>query len=108
MQIRAGSKWLDPSHTLDNSGQDNVVVCEKCGCSWMELILVQQYNRHFQVVLGQKPVPKDNIGYWLFRCPKCNEVWEPPISVGSYDSGRKGYDQFINHMLEPIPSSSKL
>lgn len=107
MEIRAGTKWLDPSSLNRDNKDDDVVICGKCGCKWMELILVQQYNKHFHVVLGQKPMPKTDLAFWLFRCPKCNEVWEPPVQVGAYDSARKGYDQFVNHMLQPVDDPNK-
>ena len=99
MEIKGGSNWFDPTG-LQRDATKDVVSCPNCSCEWMELFLVQQYPKHNQVILGQKPASINDIGFWLFRCPKCNEVYEAPVQVGAQDAARRGYDAFIDHMME--------
>jgi hypothetical protein len=82
---------------------DDVVTCVKCGCKWLELVLVQQYGKLHTVVLGQQPPPKSQTGFWLFRCPKCQELYEPNVTIGMQDQSRKDYDAFLDELEAPIP-----
>ena len=96
------AKMFDPAEKF--TSQDDVVVCNICGCSFMELILVKQYKKDHAVILGQKPPTHNDIGFYLFRCPKCKEVFEPvTIHSGSQNIVRKNYDQLLEKMDEPIP-----
>lgn len=86
---------------------EDVVTCTKCGCDFMELILVQQYNKLHVVALGQQPAPKGPYGYWIFRCPKCQELYEPNVTMGAMDSNRKEYDNFLDKLEAPLPDEKK-
>lgn len=81
---------------------DDVVSCTKCGCTFMELILVQQFNKLHVVALGQQPAPKGPYGYWLFRCPKCSELYEPNVTMGPQDGNQKEYDKLLDVLEAPI------
>jgi hypothetical protein len=95
---RSEPTFLDPSKP-NVSRQPDVVRCQKCGCEWMELICVQQYAKHHNVILGQRPGSISDIGFWLFRCPKCQEIQEPALTYGGFqDIGRKGYNKFLDQM----------
>ncbi len=78
-------------------------VCTKCGCQWLELVLVQRWSKLDTVVLGQKPTPKTSAGYYVFRCVKCGELFEPSVSVSQHESGFKPYEAFVKQLEEPIP-----
>jgi len=97
MKIEGQSQWFDPVGRQRTETRE-IVVCEDCGCEWFDLICVQQYPKHAQVILGQRPAPIDDRGFWLYKCIKCGEVYEPPVQVGPQDAARKGYDAFLDHM----------
>lgn len=101
MKIKVGDQWIDPTMP-DIKPEEDVLKCQKCGCGWLELISVQQYSKRSFVILGQKPAPKTDIGFWLFRCPKCGNVHEPNVQVGPRDLARKGYDNFLDCMEKDI------
>lgn len=82
---------------------DDVITCTKCGNTWLELVLVQQYNKLHTVILGQQPAPKSQTGFWLFRCPKCQELYEPNVTIGMQDQARKDYDSFLDSLEAPMP-----
>ena len=84
----------------------DVITCIKCGCQWMELITVQQYPRIHNVVLGQKPAAQDS-GYYLFRCPKCNELYEPSIQMTPHELTKSTYGKFIEQLESPLPEVKK-
>lgn len=89
-------QFLDPSR---NRKKKEVVTCTKCGCDWMELISVQQYSLHHAVILGQKPGSLNDMNFWMFRCPKCGETYEPRlVSSGVHDAERQSYDSFVDKM----------
>lgn len=77
--------------------EENVVSCTKCGCQWMELVEVFQFPEYHSVILGQKP-PIAKGPYFFYRCPKCQEVYQPSIQYGARDSARASYDAFVKHM----------
>lgn len=100
------SEFLDPIFPKRQLDDVELVICEKCGCKWMELISVQQYPRNHSVILGQKPPSRGDIGFWMFRCPKCMSLYEPLLNTGGpQDRARKGYDEFLDQILKPIPDS---
>jgi hypothetical protein len=101
MEIRPGTKWLDPTDPERKKAmEDDVVTCSACGCQWMELVCVQQYDKNHYVILGQKPPTKNDIGFWIFKCPKCNEVYEPHVYAGPQDIAHKRYQGFVADMME--------
>lgn len=103
MDVRAPS-WLSGPKPQQQTTED-LVICKKCGCQWLELILVQQYSKNYTIVLGQKPTPKTDTGFWLFRCPKCSELYEPPVNAATQDQARKIYDAFLDQLEEPLPTT---
>jgi len=101
-------KWYDPSTIPDKlKNEEDLVSCTTCGCKWLEVVVVQQFSKLHFLQLGQKPATVGEIGFYLFRCPKCNNVMEPHVQVGATDVARKAYDKFYDHMLEPIPTEKK-
>lgn len=97
------SERFDPSRAKVVSNEE-VVICEKCGCKWMKLIQVFQYPMYHGVVLGQKP-PALGDGFWLFECPKCRHTIEPSVISGPRDSARSGYDEFIDQLTKVEPET---
>lgn len=81
---------------------DEVVSCSVCGCAWMEQILVQQYSKDHFVILGQQVPEMRPVGFYLLRCPKCGEVYEPNLQSAPQDTFRKGYDDFLDQMEAPL------
>ncbi len=107
IQVKGQSRWTTPI----SSGpvEDDVLSCTKCGCTWLERILVHQYPKFHQLLLGQQPHPKNDIGFWIFKCPKCNELFEPAMTAGTQTHARKLYDALIENMIKPEdPSGEKL
>lgn len=101
MNRRETPQFQEPNLMISHRNNE-VVACKKCGCSWMEQLLVQQYNIHHNVILGQKVPAHNEIGFWLLRCVKCFEVYEPNVQIGVRDSMRQEYDKFLDHMEKPI------
>jgi hypothetical protein len=100
------ARLFDPTDKF-TSNQD-VTVCSVCGCAFMELILIKQYKKDHAIILGQKPPAANDIGFYVFRCPKCRELFEPvTIHSGSQNIVRKCYDQFLEKMEEPMPEKEK-
>lgn len=97
--------FYDPASTR-NKPRDNALSCTKCGCQWMELVEVYQFPEYHSVILGQKPTA-DAGPFFMFRCPKCQEVFEPAVQAGPRDSQRTGYDRFVEHMQNDLPGTVK-
>ena len=91
--------WYDPLEVRKDREED-IVTCGECGCQWMELVAVQQYLEGHSVILGQKPPVKQDTGFWIFRCPKCGETYEPRIIAGPQDRLHKQYAKFVEIMTE--------
>ena len=61
--------------------------------------MVQQYLENHSVILGQKPATVGDVGFWIFRCPSCREIYEPRLTSGGLqDLARRGYDEFMDQM----------
>jgi hypothetical protein len=96
----------EEANNLDSldSKKDDVVKCEVCGCKYLELITVSQYKKDHAIILGQRP-PVLNAGmfFYLLKCPKCNELYEPVnVYTGSQNKLRKDYDEFLDTMEKPL------
>lgn len=89
---------------INQPKSDEVKTCIKCHCQWMELILVEQFPAFSSSVVGQKPQSKGGIGFYLFRCPKCLELYEPSVLNGAQDASRKLYDLFLDQLEAPLPT----
>ena len=85
----------------DNQINIDIVTCPNCNSEWFEIVSVSQYKKHTSIILGQKPVKKESIEYFLYRCIKCNEIFEPEVQGGQHDQMRKKYDKFLDHMAVP-------
>ena len=79
----------------------DLLACTKCGCQWLELLEVQQWSKYNTVVLGQKPSPKMGTGFYIFKCPKCNDIYEPPINVTPNEMEKSNYGNFISQLETP-------
>lgn len=77
-----------------------VVVCGKCSCSWLELILVSQFSKFNTVILGQRPMAKDDLSFYLYKCPRCGHFEVPEVFLGARDTARLTYDQFCRDLEE--------
>lgn len=104
MERNKTPEFQDPNLLIDRRNKD-VVTCKKCGCSWMEQVLVQQYSPHHMVILGQKVASQSDMGFFLLRCIKCAETYEPNVQIGARDSARKAYDLFLDQMEKPMDTS---
>ena len=80
---------------------ENAVHCVKCGCTWLEQVLIRQYDKDHLVILGQQVQPATEVGFWILKCIKCGDLMEPNVQSGPQDMYRKGYDKFLNIMEEP-------
>lgn len=81
--------------------EESVVVCNKCGNTWLELLAVQQFSDMDLITLGQKPVSKGETPFYIFRCPKCLQLQEPPVNSNPIDSARKSYDKCLDSLTTP-------
>jgi len=80
----------------------DIITCKECECSWFEQVLVQQYSRFHHVILGQKVTPANEVGFWLLRCVKCKETYEPNIQYSGRDNLRQRYDTFVASMQKKL------
>jgi hypothetical protein len=100
--VNERAKLFDPAEV--SKKDENVLACDKCGCSFMELITVSQYKKDHSVILGQKPPTANSLVFYVLKCVKCQEVYEPStIHSGSQNFVRKSYDQFLKQMEAKLP-----
>ena len=96
--------WINP--TVVQGPRDDTMSCKKCGLSWFELVEVHQYSQYHNVVLGQRPPTKlDNGGFYVLRCPKCQELYEPNVHSTLHEPSRKAYEAFLDALEAPIPGT---
>lgn len=95
-------KYYDPVLGRGETSDDDTIMCSKCGCVWLEKIQVHQYPKVHNIVLGQQPPTKTDLCFWLFKCVKCGELYEPSVQIASASPARKKYDAFLDHMEKPI------
>lgn len=97
VRVKAPHKWEPPEPEVK---EEEVYLCIKCGCKWLELMELQQFPKDDEYVLGQKPTPKMSFTIWMYRCPKCNEMYELQTHNTGTDATRKAYDEFLDHMIK--------
>lgn len=72
----------------------------KCGCTWFELIQVNQYISNTLVVPGQDPASLTPEGYPVLRCMKCGVIKEHQLSITNpTDRVTKKYYQMLEDIL---------
>lgn len=87
---------VDP--TLPKINNPELVRCPDCKCSYFEQVIVQQFPKLSTVVVGQATVPVGDVGFYIFRCAKCGEMFEPNVQLNTFDSVRKKYDEFMDEL----------
>jgi hypothetical protein len=65
------------------------------------------WSKYSTVVLGQKPAAKPGTGFYIFKCPKCNDLYEPPINITPNEMEKSNYKSFIEQLETPIPETPK-
>lgn len=93
----AANQWYDPTSIQTREEKVDVVKC-KCGCMFMEQVPVQQVPKMHNVILGQSVPPHRGLVFYVFRCIKCLEVYEPSVQVAARDAARQTYDNFLDQM----------
>lgn len=107
MTFKPANSWLDQIES-EEQRKDEVVACPECGCRWLETVLVQQYPKHHNYILGQKPVSKASVGFWFFKCPHCGGITEPNL-INSIDAARRAYDKLVDHLTgTDVPRGTKV
>jgi len=96
------SRWYDPADIADRLKNPEVMECS-CGCTHFQQVEVHQYPKMHQVVLGQPVQPHGLLGFYILKCLKCGEVYEPSVHLGARDQARRAYDLFLDEM-EGIPA----
>jgi hypothetical protein len=86
---------------MERAEKKEVVEC-KCGCSYLEQVPVHQFPRVHNVILGQPVQPHNGITFYVLRCLKCQEIYEPSVQLAARDSARKVYDNFLDQMEKPL------
>ena len=107
MKRSDNKNWYDAGPVAQFSKEPETLMCKACRCQWFEQIAVQRYPKLHNVILGQRVSSIDDAGFWLFRCVKCGEVYEPNVQAGTHDTMRKYYDNFLDDMETPIPNQGK-
>jgi len=97
-------RWYDPTSLMERAREQEVIKC-KCGCSFLEQVPVHQFPKTHNVILGQPVQPYGGIGFYVLRCIKCGEVYEPSVQLAARDQARKVYDAFLDQMEQPVPST---
>jgi hypothetical protein len=96
-RTQESERWYDPTSLVDRVEKQEVVKC-KCGCTYLEQVPVHQFPKLHNVILGQQVQPHRGITFYVFRCIKCNEVYEPSVQLTARDAARKVYDEFLDEM----------
>ena len=94
-------RWYDPTALGDKMKEADVVKCN-CGCPYLEQVEVQRFPKMHNVILGQKVQPQGDMSFFVFRCIKCNEVYEPSVQLAARDQSRKAYEDFLDEMEKPL------
>lgn len=98
------ARWYDPTALTEKMKDPEVANCPNCDCTFFEQITVHQFPRQHNVILGQRVQPIGDIGFYVFRCIKCKEVFEPQVQAGARDVARRMYDDFLDMMQAPVDS----
>jgi len=106
LQINQVDRWYDPRDLAEKMKQPEAVKCE-CGCPYMEQVAVQQFPKMHNVILGQAVQPIQDFAFYIFRCLKCGEIYEPQVQLAARDSARKAYEDFLDEMERPFPVKDK-
>ena len=80
-----------------NAEKQEIIVCNKCGCEWMQEIVVWKYvNKIYE--LDQSPT---KIGYpkSIFKCINCSSLQDIAYSSSYNDQESKEYREFLNKVL---------
>lgn len=93
-------RWYDPTTLMEKMKDPDVVVCQ-CGCSYLEQVPVHQFPKNHSVILGQAVPPHGDMGFYVLRCIKCGEIYEPQVQIAARDSARRAYDHFLDEMERP-------
>ena len=98
-------RWYDPTTLIEKMKDPDVVTCT-CGCSYLEQVPVYQFPKNHSVILGQAVPPHADMGFYILRCIKCGEIYEPQVQIAARDSARRAYDAFLDEMERPGPGKS--
>ena len=94
-------RWYDPTDIAEKMKEADVIQCH-CGCSHFEQVAVHQFPKMHNVILGQQVQPAGDLGFYVFRCLKCSEIYEPSVQLAARDQSRKSYENFLDEMEKPI------
>jgi len=98
---RTNQQWYDPNLLAEKAAEPDVIQCQ-CGCTYFEQILVQQFPKLHNVILGQQVPSAGDMGFYVFRCVKCHELYEPQVQIAARDLARKQYEKFLDNMEAPV------
>lgn len=100
--ISPNAKWYDPTAlTSEKTNDPDAAACTNCGCTFLVQEEAYQFPKQHNVILGQRVQPLYDMPFYVFRCLKCNEVFEPQVQAGARDAARKLYDKFLDTMEAP-------
>jgi hypothetical protein len=86
---------------LKKSMQRELYEC-KCGCTWFELLHVNQYLVNVSVVPGQDPAPFTPEDYPILRCTRCGLIKEHELSITNpTEAVTKRFNQMIKDVIKP-------
>lgn len=76
----------------------------RCSSSYFEQVQVHRYPKLHNVIPGQR-VPQDGrVTFYLLRCVRCNELYEPNMQIGPRDANAQAYNEFLDLMEKPVTS----
>ena len=77
--------------------KQDIIICNKCGCEWMERIIAWKYlNKVYE--LDQSPT-KISYPKSILKCVNCSSLQEIPYNSAYNDPESKEYVEFLNKVL---------
>lgn len=70
----------------------------KCKSTWFEQVRINQYKADHLVIPGQGVPISGPQDFFLLRCIKCSELYQPIVMVNTQDVATKLYNQMLDQM----------
>ncbi len=81
--------------------RDPLVSCTKCKSEWFEQVAINQYRADHIVIPGQGIPVGGPQQFYILRCIKCSEMYQPIVMITAQDTVAKLYNQMLDQLEPP-------
>lgn len=75
-----------------------VVSCSKCKSEWFEQVKINQFRAEHIVVPGQAVPTANGQEFFMLRCIKCSELYQPRVMITAQDQISKEYNSMLDNL----------